>query len=161
MNGNMNGDLPHPTPTPVPTVPQAVNGELPSPSKSVKWGASEKEMLEIQRAGAAIGELSKSSLYQCVLYFQQQSTKICCFYVSGLNGRTASSYMDYNDTVKFISLASPLSSADGVIMNSYKTPLHLQQRELGKPTGEYRITTSLTCGAVPVTLSPEYSTNVF
>lgn len=51
----MNGDLPQPTPTPVPTVSAPTNGDV-NTGKSVRWNGSEREMMEIQRAGAAIGE---------------------------------------------------------------------------------------------------------
>ena len=61
---HMNGGIPQPTPTPVPHASRSsLNGDVPvlsqtersSPSKSVRWNGTDKEIIEIQKTSMAIG----------------------------------------------------------------------------------------------------------
>ena len=62
---HMNGGIPQPTPTPVPHASRgSLNGDVPalsqaersSPSKSVRWNGTDKEIIEIQKTSMAIGK---------------------------------------------------------------------------------------------------------
>lgn len=64
MNGG--GGIPQPTPTPVPNASRSLNGDVPqliqaersSPSKSVRWNGTDRDIIEIQKTSMAIGEWS-------------------------------------------------------------------------------------------------------
>lgn len=60
MNGTTAGAPSQPAPTPVPH--NGMNGDIKS-SKTVKWSGTDRDLIEIQKTGAAIGKLSLSKSY--------------------------------------------------------------------------------------------------
>ncbi|XP_067928078.1 uncharacterized protein [Watersipora subatra] len=92
-NGMMNGGLPQPTPTPTPIPPSSHNLDTtalqPPAAKTVRWTASNKEIVEIQKKSLSLGLNGGVSL---------------------TNGYTHQSLTTDSAGVKFISLASPLSN---------------------------------------------------